>query len=252
MEDDRAWADAPIFGPAWEQERRHRFGPLCQTPGCGRIPKGGLLYCCKECRDTRGRKHNARCHCEEDTRRLHSEPPVDLRSPSPTPTLPLAPPRFTFTVSTRSRSRSRSPRSPTFTFPIAHSIVRSNAQGQAERAPSVALLHGYGDESGPTSTIIEPDAAPTPTSRAVDVPSVELLHGDGVESAPTPAASSDERETCAICNERMRWSGGQTVILNCGHAYCMHCWQRLLETCALAVRCPQCRAPAIHVIPMYV
>ena len=167
---------------------------------------------------------------------------------------------------------------------------------QAVDAPSAGLLHGYGAESAPTNTSIEPDAASAKTSRAVAAPSagslhdyaqsanrlaaaanrlaaaasgstntrfeppaasepsVELLHGCGAEAAPTPAASSEEKDdVCSICNERRRWSGGQTVVLFCGHAYCMSCWHGFLEGQPRTAipRCPACRQEVKLVIPVY-
>jgi len=272
MADDRAWADAPIFRQPWAQQRRHRFGPVCQTPGCGRWPNGDHRHCCSLCKRTRGRKHKARCQCQEDGRaHVHPDSPVDLRSRSRSPTLPdyRSPtppqsPRLEAVPSARSTdailyvpmARSVSSHrqfdailSPSVASPTLGIIVGTSARQQV--MDTDAILHGYGAESAPTSTSIEPDQPPTPTSRAADVPSVELLHGDGAESAPTPSASSDERTVCAICHERMRWSGGQTVVLNCGHVYCMHCWQSFLENMRMAVRCPQCKTSVGVVIPIY-
>ena len=278
MADDRAWADAPNdlawqMRGAWAQGRRHRFGSLCQTPSCGRMPNGGHRHCCSLCKAHRGHKHTARCECQEAF-----PSPVDLRSRSRSPTLPVAPltPRLEASLrASVARSIASTDAGTSSIASIASIastdadaialIARSNAQGQGvrpfnrppvqtPRAKAIArqwfdwpeLLHGDGAEWS-----IEPDAPPTPTSRAVDVPSVELLHGDGAESAPTPSASSDERTVCAICHERMRWSGGQTVVLNCGHVYCMHCWQSFLENMRMAVQCPQCKTSVGVVIPIY-
>ena len=43
-------ADAPIVDQAWT-------APLCETPGCDRMPNESHRYCCKECKRSRGQRH---------------------------------------------------------------------------------------------------------------------------------------------------------------------------------------------------
>ena len=125
-------ADAPIVDQAWT-------APLCETPGCDRMPNESHRYCCKECKRSRGQRHTPRCERLETLRRFHT--------------------RYIITMASCSRSPSPSPR--------AKAVARQLFDA------ALWLLHGDGAESAPTSTSIEPDQPPTPTSRAVDAPSAE-------------------------------------------------------------------------------
>ena len=72
------------------------------------------------------------------------------------------------------------------------------------------------------------DAPSAPTSQAVDAPSAPT--STSIEPRQTPAAASDEIPICEICHERLRFSGGASLMLSCGHLYCTDCWQRYLQT----------------------
>ena len=52
----------------------------CLTPGCWRIPNPFHRHCCKDCRQTRGQEHTARC-CRDLRRGGRSRTPSRRRSP---------------------------------------------------------------------------------------------------------------------------------------------------------------------------
>ena len=100
------------------------------------------------------------------------------------------------------------------------------------------------------------DAPSAPTSQAVDAPSAPTSQAVDAPSAPTSQAVD-----CALCLQRLRLSGGESIITSCGHLFCKHCWQRYRQSlerhysCVWLRRysliCPNCREPVVYTSPVY-